>query len=895
MTDGNAGKPPEGDNGETEPTSPFGQPRLEDLFSSSEPEGETPSYGTSSFDHGRFLPGTLLAERYRIVGLLGKGGMGEVYRADDLKLGQTVALKFLPEGLANNEAALRRFHNEVRLARQVSHPNVCRVYDIGEAENYHFLSMEYVDGEDLASLLKRIGRFSSERACEVARQLCLGLAAAHGKGVLHRDLKPANVMINASGTVVITDFGLAALAGQIPGEEARAGTPAYMAPEQFTGTEVSTRSDIYALGLILYEVFTGMPAFKASSLTGLVRDRDQAPTPSDIITDLDPAVESVILRCLEKDPQKRPPSAVAVMQGLPGGDPLAATLAAGETPSPELVAASGGEEGLEPRTAIACFAALLIGLAVAALFCDQWTIIGHTELPKPPVVLADSARTIIGDLGYDEEYFTTGWFEEPQYRHYDQGQAYSLAYAPGRKRREGGTPIYFWYRQSPSYLVPQEHMSRVVTLSDPPFTVAGMASVCLDMTGRLLEFRFLPPPAATNGRDIPPIPAARIDTLFTRAGLTLEDFDPLGADDPQKGAIRLPVGIIFDTCMAWKRKGAEPISVLAAVYRERPVYFRVMSFEPVTEPGLTRARHVGLSVRSLVVLAMAVVGIVLARRNLKRGRCDRRGAFRLALFACSVAMLGWELSANHVQDIGLEGILFVARTVPTGVIFAFVMWLFYLALEPYVRRLWPGSLITWTRVLAGRFREPRLGRDILLGTVFAAGGILLQLLLYGVSCAVGKPLYPSTTIQLSTLLGGRHVAAAFCSSLAPSVSLGLSALLFLFICRVVFRRQYLAALFFVLFWTASMGLAADHLLRWIWAVYWSVTTVILLTRFGPVAFAAFHLSFSLLSGFPVTSDTSAWYFSTSILALAIVAGLGAYGLRISLAGRPLLLEKLVPQ
>ena len=224
-----------------------------------------------SLAEGRFLPGALLAGRYRIVALLGRGGMGEVYRAHDLTLGQEVALKFLPEVAARNPAALARFYNEVRIARQVSHPNVCRVYDLGEVEGQPYLSMEYVDGEDLGSLLRRIGRLPSDKALEIARQLCAGLAAAHAKGVLHRDLKPANVMLNGRGHVVVTDFGLAALADEIPGEEIRNGTPAYMAPEQLAGREVTVQSDIYSLGLVLYEIFTGKRAFEAATLAELVR------------------------------------------------------------------------------------------------------------------------------------------------------------------------------------------------------------------------------------------------------------------------------------------------------------------------------------------------------------------------------------------------------------------------------------------------------------------------------------------------------------------------------------------------------------------------------------------------------------------------------------------------
>jgi serine/threonine-protein kinase len=210
---------------------------------------------------GRFTPGQIIAERYRVVAMAGRGGMGEVYRAEDLKLGQLVAIKFLPESLSEDASTLARFHSEVRIARQVSHPNVCRVFDIGDADGTPFLSMEYVDGEDLASVVRRIGRLSPDKATEIARQICAGLAAAHERGVVHRDLKPANVMLDNAGKIRITDFGLAGIAASIQGADIRAGTPAYMAPEQLAGKEVTTKSDIYSLGLILYEILTGKRAF----------------------------------------------------------------------------------------------------------------------------------------------------------------------------------------------------------------------------------------------------------------------------------------------------------------------------------------------------------------------------------------------------------------------------------------------------------------------------------------------------------------------------------------------------------------------------------------------------------------------------------------------------------
>src|SRR5262252_2052746 len=271
--------------------------------------------GSSTFSTSSsvaWAPGAIIAGRYRLVALLGRGGMGEVYRADDLTLDQPVALKFLPEGVAETDTRVAQFHNELRIARQVSHKNVCRLYDLGEADGRRFLTMEYVDGEDLASSLRRFGRMPPDKAVQIARQLCAGISAAHEKGVLHRDLKPANVMLDGNGDVRITDFGIATLGGGAG--EGVAGTPHYMAPDLFAGHAATTKSDIYALGLILFEIFTGKRAYDAKTLGELkqLHDTTALTTPSSIVHDLDPAVERVILRCLEKSPDRRPASALTV-------------------------------------------------------------------------------------------------------------------------------------------------------------------------------------------------------------------------------------------------------------------------------------------------------------------------------------------------------------------------------------------------------------------------------------------------------------------------------------------------------------------------------------------------------------------------------------------------------
>ncbi len=297
---------------------------------------------------------------------------------------------------------LARFYNEVRIARQVTHPNVCRVFDIGDVEGQPFISMQFVDGENLASLLLRIGRLPADKAVEISRRLCAGLAAAHSQGVLHRDLKPANIMIDGRGQVLITDFGLAGLEEEIRGADIHSGTPAYMAPEQLAGKEVTSKSDIYALGLVMYEIFTGKRAFEADTLADLIRMRGES-RPSEMsssVRDVDPAVERIILKCLDPDPAKRPSGALAVSAALPGGDPLAAALAAGETPSPEMVAAAGAQEGLKPAIAIACLAAILIALAAIVYFDCRQELAGMVNFELPPEALAVQARKTIQQFGY---------------------------------------------------------------------------------------------------------------------------------------------------------------------------------------------------------------------------------------------------------------------------------------------------------------------------------------------------------------------------------------------------------------------------------------------------------------------------------------------------------------
>src|SRR5215212_9044706 len=681
---------------------------------------------TDALDNSRFVAGTILNERYRVVGLLGRGGMGEVYRAEDLTLGQPVALKFLPEALSAEGAMLARFHREVRVARQISHRNVCRVYDIGEAEGQQFLSMEYVRGEELSSVLKRFGRLPADKATEIARQLCAGLAAAHEAGVLHRDLKPSNVMIDEKGDVRVTDFGLAGLLEEFGGGAALEGTPEYMSPEQLAGRELNERSDLYSLGLVLYELYTGRKAFTAGTLSELLRLRkteSMPERPSTIVRDLDPSVERVVERCLAPEPKERPTSALQVAHALPGGDPLAAALAAGETPSPEMVAAAPKQGSLRPAVAVSLAAGALALFALC--FALSGRVYLHRQVPmeKSAEALRDRASEVAKKFGYEAATDSVSGFNvNAEYLRYVEEHD-RTASRWERLRRGHPAGLVFWYRQSPRYLAPFNREE--VTQTDPPRTVSGMANLSLDMRGRLLAFEGVPPQTAPPQEQ----PAASFDwtPLFTEAGL-----------DPAAFRRVEPTWIpphAFDERAAWE--GAypgqpdAPLRVEAAAFRGRPVYFQLVNpwNQPMREAQTPLPAGVRILLAVIVVLffAMMIGAALLARHNLRLGRGDRRGALRLASFVFAGTLLDWLLTTHHIPSLAEEFNNFLFA-LPMCLFISGMLWLIYMALEPYVRRRWPGRIVGWTRLLAGGWRDPLVGRDLLVG---AFTGCALALLAFG--------------------------------------------------------------------------------------------------------------------------------------------------------------------
>jgi hypothetical protein len=773
----------------------------------------------------------------------------------------------------------------VRIARQVSHKNVCRLYDLGEAGGHRFLTMEYIDGEALASLLRRIGRLPHDKAVQIARQLCAAVAAAHERGVIHRDLKPANVMIDGEGDVRVTDFGIATARSD---SAEFVGTPQYMAPEQFSGVAASIKSDVYALGLILFEIFTGRRAQESTTLEDLKRFHETGThtTPSSIVRDLDPGVERVILRCLERDPDRRPASALVVAAALPGGDPLAAALAAGETPSPDVLAAAAESEALGVGWGLGLVAFAIVGLLVFAAASQRTSLTGRTPLDDPPAVLVNRAEEIASALGYKERVGDTasGFMAFADYRQWLRSRPL------GSTRWDvlsTGNPsaILFWYRSGPREMVPLEDES--VTLTDPPSSETGMREVVLDPSGRLYRFRSVPPQFDDSTA---PAQSPSWNALFTAAGLQMTAF----AETVPQWA---PPDFA-DSRAAWT--GPHPalpgvtLRVEAAAYRGNPVFSDVIG--PWTQPermeperGDSTIDRVLIGLLFLTFAVLILVAAVLARNHIRTNRADRRGAWRVTAYLAAAGVLSWVARAHHSLSAEDE-VTMAFRAAADLALLGVIFWIVYVAMEPYVRKLWPDALLGWSRLLAGHFRDPRVGRDVLIGMVCGVTIALLAVAKATAIPALGFPApYPRYGFGEMEL---GEASAAFWGSLLESVgALGASlfTILGIVVLRLVLRRRWLAL--GVVWFVLSLTTTYDMNLGFPWSMAFPLASGALLTvvavRFGLLSLVVARFTWGILESTPLTLDVSHWSAAASNWTLALLVVLTLFGFYASRAGQPL--------
>ena len=695
-------------------------------------------YTVEVLDDARFAPGRIFARRYRIVSLLGRGAMGEVYRADDLRLGQPVALKLMSEAMAGRHDGLQRLTDEVRLARTIVHPNVCRVYDIGHAEGWHYLSMEYVDGETLASLLRRVGQPSRAKGLEMARQLCAGLGSAHARGVLHRDMKPTNIMIDGRGQVRILDFGLAVTAADDVREVA--GTPAYMSPEQHAGERLTVQSDLYALGRVLTELL-----------------------PADIDADLSRMIEA----CLARDPAKRPQSAYAIA-ALITGDPF--VLLEGGVPTSAMVAAAPTGGSMKLSVAWLLLATSLAG-SVAIASRAHLINVAPSELPMPPEVLAERARQMAAtrapSTGPIDRAFW--WWDT-----------------------EDDTRIQFTYRESRRLLVPA-NLFREVTAHDPP--VDSTASVIVTFSA---------------------------------------DGTPSTATEPIRD--------VWNT-------GRPPIGEL--------LYWIIIP--------------VGL-------MACAI----LARRNLRAGAGDRKGAWRLSLFVCCSCAVGNGLRAHHVPSVVDEAAWLIGMA-GWSLLWGTFGWLAYISSEPYVRKWWPRTLVSWARLLEGRVRDPLVGRHVLVGAaigVLSAALLLLQLEISG-----QRPVRVLRVQALESLASPATFGSLFIFGIVIGLLIALIGMALFVIVRLIVRRTSIAATLVVMV-TVPLFAAGLSPVDVAFGVIFAVLGLTVLLRIGLLAHVAALMVMHSLTWMPLTLDGDAWYFGWSLLVLLAIVAYASYGFLAALGGQP---------
>jgi serine/threonine-protein kinase len=713
------------------------------------------------------------------------------------------------------------------------------------------------------------------------------MAAAHQRGVVHRDLKPANVMLDGAGRVRVMDFGLAAI-GQV--DDIRAGTPAYMAPEQLLGREVTARSDIFALGLVIYELFTGRRAFTATTVAELVSQHQSLSItpPSSVVSAIDPAIERAILRCLAAEPERRPASALAVAAALPGGDPLAAALEAGETPSPEMVAAAGEGAGLSARVAWPVFLAVLAGIAGAFAMTLRASPLDHIRPEYTPEVLEQKARDAVRQL------VTSG----------PPGQAGQAAGpSSGRPRDEAAgfqwnadlvkhviendkpapdwnkvytqrpSPLEFWYRQSSEPLTAVMFHNDLLTpglvgQEDPPPIMSGMSYVELDHQGRLTYFETIPPQRLDA-----PVSAVAVDwtPVFTLAGLDLAQM---------KSAEPLWTWLASsDTRAAWTGTwpdSGRPLRVEAAALGGRPVAF--MAAGPWRKPARVTEATQGRETAIVTVLFAIMFGILggaglLARQNLRSGRGDLQGATRLGICMAAVLMCVWACQVHLAGSLGLFAMFMIALC--TSVFYGVLVWTIYVALEPYVRKHWPQVLVSWTNVLAGHAADPVVGRDVLVGTALGVGWALLVRLAdrwSGENDLVG---YPGAT---ELLAGMRGTVGLIVQGVPYAMRNVLFYFFLLFVLRVVLRRQWPAAAAFAGGFTLLSALGNDGS-AWVngpvaLAYFGSGAVVVL--RWGLLSYAVGLFVSELLLKLPATLDPSAWYFGNMLLTLAVIVGLAAW-------------------
>jgi Protein tyrosine and serine/threonine kinase len=664
-----------------------------------------------------------------------------------------------------------------------------------------------------------------------------------------------------------------------------------MAPEQLDGVPATTATDIYSLGLVLFEAFTGKRVHEAQTFAELraLHDTGTVTTPSSIVRDLDPAVERVILRCLDVDPRKRPPSALAVAAALPGGRVLDEMLASGLTPSPELLASVAESDAVPLWRALVLVLAVISGVGLFAAFAPSVTLARLVPLDKPPAVLADRAEQMLATLGYGGARGDTaeGFVASTDYISWIAQTDQS----PQRWQRlaTDSPALLYWYRTSPRELVPRPLALRA-TPNDPPPADSGMHTVMLDTDGRLLQLNVVPPQFdadAAVGESAPPWPQ-----LFHAAGLDIAAFSPAAPQwNPRDYA---------DTRAAWEGPlddSGVKVRVEASSYRGQPVSFTIVGpwtranrmQVPARSPG-DRAAYTVVYFTAIGLIAGAVL---LARHNVRAGRADLAGATRLAAAATSIELTAWLFGFQHLADVRAE-IGSLAVIAGDAVFVGVLLWVAYVAIEPYCRRFWPDMLLGWSRLLTGHIRDARVGRDVLVGLGAGVLWLGIDLTRRLLPQALGYPaMLPRTGGELNFAGAPCGTCNAISTwsilALRQLIPVFLSLLLFL-VLRLVTRRQWPAIAvggLAIFFWWSNFGSATAF-----WIEFGAEALIVVLftgvmIRGGilPALVAMFVVN--VCQTVAMTLDVTHWSATTSNLTLVLIIALTAYAFIAARAGEPI--------
>jgi len=534
---------------------------------------------------------------------------------------------------------------------------------------------------------------------------------------------------------------------------------------------------------------------------------------------------------------------------------------------------------------VICLAAVLVALGLIAFLGIHFTGLDRMHLEQTPEVLAQKAREITARLGYPDRPLDTAYG-------IDNDSDLQEAIEKNDKPRPDWNTILagrpslfsFWYRQSPDYMYAEGYRDQflnpgILTQSDPPPTLSGMIKLSLDPQGRLIQFHAIPPQKMSAGSTPVSYDWAQ---LFSEAGLDISKFQKA---DSQWNSLSAS-----DTRAAWTGvwpTTSRPLRVEAAALAGRPVYFELIGdwTKPnrVKAPAESFGKKASQILTIFIFLSFLVGAIFLARRNYRHGRADREGAFRLAAVMFVLDMLLW-LCRTHLMP-AMDSLALFMIAVGGSLFVAAVTWVLYIALEPWVRRRWPQTIISWSRLLAGQLRDPLVGRDILFGVMLGVVWILIfQLRSIPVMRLGGVPFLGNSDY----LVGGRTAMGAWLKQVASSILGTLQFFFLLLLLKVVLRKEWLAAIAFVAILAVPRGLLDSHPaieLPTLILVY-SIAVLIVL-RFGLIPLAVAIFTVDMAGNLPLSSDLSAWFTVNSLAALGSVLVLAVWGFYHSLGGQPI--------